>query len=101
MTTWTIEPLFEFEIETPERKLDKNAIPLDDGSVRCRHCGIVEANDFLFSISHSYVFNGWCSKRLMANNGANPDQLEWLSKHGFQQVDRFDVAYWDLVEDAN
>jgi hypothetical protein len=75
---------------------DPNMIRLDDGLVKCRHCGEVEINEYVWSISHSMAFNGWCGTHILMNHGANPSQHEWLAEHGFTVVDRFDERYWDL-----
>lgn len=102
---FTIEPLFDFDPEPPPHYHlypdDRNLIRLEDGSCRCRYCGEVSGNQYLHSNGHSYVFNGWCAARLMANHGANPDQLAWLEAHGFNVVNAHDPANWDLLEDAN
>lgn len=97
MSMFTIEPLWYDDVPQPVKQPDDpNIIRLDNGMLKCRDCGELVRNEALFAISHSMCFNGWCSSHLISNNGACPEQLEWLEAHGFIKVDRFDPAFWNL-----
>ena len=97
MTMFIDVPLWEDP--TPEpifHEDDFNMIRLGDDMFQCRDCKEIVKGEYVWQISHGMAFNGWCFAHLLCNNGANPDQLEWLEAHGFQKVDRFDQAFWNL-----
>jgi hypothetical protein len=94
VTTFIDVPLWEETVV--KRDDDPNMIRLHDGTIKCRHCGHIDTNEYVWAISHSMAFNGWCTTHILMNHGANPSQHEWLAQHGFTVVDRFDERYWDL-----
>lgn len=100
METFIQEPLWTEPVVKSRWDLmrEANEIHNPDGTVTCRHCGETEANDCIFDINHSAVFNGWCSKRLFLNQrapiGSVPEDMEWLNEHGWGVVDAHDKANW-------
>lgn len=92
---FTIEPLFDIEVETPRyvHQLDPLEIDNGDETSTCKHCGDTVRSG-TFSFNHQRVFNGWCAQRLFCNHRVNDIQDEWMNSHGFETVDEHDEENW-------
>ena len=59
---------------------------------QCQHCGDWSPNAYLLQTNHGEYFNGWCGRRFWASTRKNDEDLAWLSGHGFEVLDPWEVA---------